>query len=264
MENRNFKQMNAEEVASRIIAAEVAYLHTDYESLSFEERCGYALEYSPILHPILAPAADRRAAMLEELRPELLLRAEKEDGFALYVLGSFGADLSVPASDDERRLLERAVDAGFYKASIDLVARFLRGKGTRKQALHGHLIPALNRLVEEGKSDTAAMHAVTHLLSELESNGESRLVFSLMARELAEKMVLGGSYVGLTKLCLPCSVKGTCLKSNVSAEELTFWQTVDFLVHSRLFDAGALHLGDALRWKLINARGCEREEEGRA
>ena len=102
MENRNFKQMNAEEVASGIIAAEVAYLHTDYESLSFEERCGYALEYSPILHPILAPAADRRAAMLEELRPELLLRAEKEDGFALYVLGSFGADLSVPASDDER------------------------------------------------------------------------------------------------------------------------------------------------------------------
>lgn len=264
MMNCNFNGMNAHDIANKIVSTEKAYLNTDYEALSFEDKCRYALDYTPIVHPILAPNPKHRAALLEALRPELLSRTEREDGFSLYVLGSANADLSAPATDAERRLLERAVKAGHAPAATALVDRFFKSlddKKLRKQALHEYLIPTLNRLTEEGEQDAATIYAVKTLLSHYETNASARLVFYGTSRELAAKLVCEGSYVGLAKLCNTRAVSDGLLEVAPLEEEIAFWVTVDFLVHSQLYDLGARHLADALGMKLINERGCERDAE---
>lgn len=264
MTNYTFNGLNAQDIANKIIAAEVAYRDTDYESLSFEEKCRYALDYTPIVHPILAPNPSHRKSLLEELRPELLRRAQNEDGFALYVLGSVNADCSAPATDAERRFLERAVKAGYAPAAIALVDRFfgdLKDKKLCKQALHDYLIPALNRLTEEKSQDEEAIYAVKSLLSRYETNTSARLAFYGISRELAAKLVCEGSYVGLAKLCNARVVSDGLLDITPSEEEIAFWVTVDYLVHANLYELGARHLADSLGCKLINERGCERDVE---
>lgn len=264
MTNYNYKNFNANEIANRIIAREQAYLNTNYDALSFEDKCRYALDYTPIAHPIIAPNASHRKSLLEALRPELLARADREDGFALYVLGSVNADLSSPATDTERRFLERAVKAGYAPAAVALVDRFFgdfKDKKLCRQALHDYLIPTLNRLTEEKSQDVATVYEVESLLSRYETNASARMVFYGMSRELATKLVCDGSWVGLAKLCNARVVSDGLLDVTPSEEEIAFWMTVDYLVHANLYELGARHLADSLGCKLINERGCERDVE---
>ena len=113
-------EKSAYEVAQNRIQREEAFINTDYEKLSFEEKCRYALDYS------VSPDSKRRETLLKALRPELLRRAQKEDPFALYVLGS--EKYGVPASDVERRFLERSMRSGYVPAAVDLLNRVYYGK----------------------------------------------------------------------------------------------------------------------------------------
>lgn len=126
MEHYDFGKKNAQTVAQSRIAAEETFINTNYKSLSFEDQCRYALELSPFLHYSVAPNDTRRAKLLKALRPELLRRAQNEDPFALYVLGSM--NFSVPATDVEQRFLERAMNAGYVPAAMDLLNRVYYGK----------------------------------------------------------------------------------------------------------------------------------------
>ena len=261
MKVMNYKNLNAQEIANRIIAREEAYLNTDYEALSFEEKCKYALEYTSIVHPGLTPDPAHRAALLKELRPELLRRANKEDGFALYVLGSVNADCSAPATFEEYRFLERSVKAGYTPAVVDLVSRFLRDKSERKNAFHTYLIPALNKTKAEKSQDLGLCCSIQSLVAEFETNGDSRVVFYAMARDSAQKMVSEGSYAGLAMLCHVSCKKGAILDPCVPESELAFWQTVDFLVHDYFYARGSRRLATSLGAKLVNERGCDLDVE---
>ena len=260
MTNYNYKNFNANEIANRIIAREQAYLNTNYEDLSFEDKCRYALNYTPIVHPIIAPNPEHRASLLNALRPELLRRAEMQDAFALYVLGSISADLSSLPTGDEREYLERSSAMGYTPATIALVDRFFNGRKNRKlqkQALHEYLIPAINRLREENPNDLQSFYAVAYLLSEYETDSSARVAFYAMARKYAAEIVSQGSYVGLSMLCKAHVVSDSVVEIAPEAEEIDFWLTVDFLVHSRLYDCGANHLADTLTLKILNQRGCD-------
>ena len=261
MKVMNYKNFDAQEIANRIIAREEAYLNTDYEALSFEEKCNYALDYTSIVHPGLAPDPARRKALLKALRPELLRRANKEDGFALYVLGSVNADCSAPATFEEYRFLERSVKAGYTPAVVELVSRFLRDKSERKNALHTYLIPALNKITAEKSQDMGLRRSIRSLVSEFETNGDSRVVFYAMARDSARKMVSEGSYAGLAMLCHVSCKKGAILEPCVPEAELAFWQTVDFLVHDYFYARGSHHHATTLGAKLVNERGCDLDVE---
>ena len=52
MTNYNYNKMNAQEIAERIINCEEAYLKTDLSSLSFEEKCRFALHHTVAFHPL--------------------------------------------------------------------------------------------------------------------------------------------------------------------------------------------------------------------
>ena len=262
MKTMIYKSFNAQDVANRIIAREEEYLNTDYSSLCFEDKCHYALEYTPIVHVGIAPDPKHRAALLNDLRPELLRRAQAEDGFALYVLGSVNADCSAPATDTELCFLKRSLKAGYLPAAIDLVSRFYNRHDpkARKEALQEYLIPTINKLDPQSEQDLSLTCGIMMLLSEYESIGDARKFFYRRALDYTERRVLNGSYPGLAKLC----VTGSACKGGIELVDspvTSFWQTVDFLVLSHFYRRGARHLADMLGMKLLNERGCDNDVE---
>jgi len=48
MTNYNYNGMNAQDIANNIIAKEEAYLTIDYDALSLEEKCDYAIHHTGI------------------------------------------------------------------------------------------------------------------------------------------------------------------------------------------------------------------------
>ena len=261
MELMNYNNLNAQEIANRIIASEEEYLNIDYEALSFEDKCHYVLGYSAILHPGLDDTSARRKEMVEGLRPELLRRAEKEDGLALYVLGFFKFDCAPSDAGEGKTYLERSFKAGYIPAVITLVSKFYRKKEDRLKAVDEYLFPALNRLTEEKKTDTSTYFSVVSLLSDLMPDATAGFVFYSMRREYAAKKVCEGSYRDLMYLCLHHFKRPCALKVDVSEDELTFWQTVEYLVHLAFYNKGCTRMSGCLVTNQLKERGCVRDEE---
>lgn len=108
MTNYIYNRMNAQKIAQRIIENEEAYLKTDLSSLSFEDKCRFALHHTVAFHP-LCRLLDI-SELCASIYPELLKRAEDNDGFALYCLAAlFTPDL--PRKHTRLEYLERAVKA---------------------------------------------------------------------------------------------------------------------------------------------------------
>lgn len=212
MMNFNFNSMNAQDVADKIIAAEEAYVNTDFESLSFEDKCTYALELTPILHPGVAPSPQRRRALLDNLRPELLRRAEKDDAFALYVLGNVSADLSTLATEEERVYLERAVELSYYPAAFSLLNLFYYGKKRDSERAKS----LLEWLSECDKTNFSVedFYAYYIFLGDKEK-----------AAAMALELVFGGVHIGLTY-----HINRARETFGVDSKEFLFFKEVDTLV----------------------------------
>ena len=243
MMNYNYNGMNAQDIANKVIAKEEAYNNADITLMPFEDKCYYALAQTPIIHPAVSPDRNRRRDLLNELRPELLRLAKQEDAFALYVLGSTNADLSAPATEDERHFLERSMNAGHVPAALSLLDRFYYGK-KRAEPEAEHI---LSWLAEHINEDTPA--------------GERYSYYSLIRdekreMELALRFAIDGDYSSVIRLT---NHLGNSLDLN--SESRAFWETVEFLVLKHFYDKGVKHLGDSLGMKLINERGCERDVE---
>ena len=255
MQNYNFinanyiNRMSACEVARKIITNEEAYAKANPEQMPFEAKCLYALELTPIIHPAVSPDRSRRRALLEELHAELLLRADREDPFALYVLGNTNADLSTPATAEERRFLERSMQAGYVPAAISLLDRFYHGtKRSEPEAeriaswLSKHVASWLSEKVDAFERDKRRLCYVT-------VNGNTG-----NERALAIRLALDGDYCAMVRMS---SNRNGFVA--VGSNERDFWETVDFLVLEHFYDRGAKHLGDTVGMKLVNGRGCERD-----
>jgi hypothetical protein len=158
---------SAYRVAQQRIQREEAFINTDYEKLSFEEKCRYALEISPLLHCSVSPDSKRREKLLKALRPELLRRAETEDPFALYVLGS--ENYGIPANDVERRFLERSMKAGYVPAAMDLLNRVYYGK--RRETPEAKKIEEwLSEYMEEESEEVSPALSVEEILDKLRNS----------------------------------------------------------------------------------------------
>ena len=243
MTNYNYNGMNAQDIANKIIKKEEAYENACYELMPFEVKCQYALELTPIIHPSVSPDRTRRQQLLTELRPELLRRAEREDEYALYVLGSVGADLSAPATDEERRFLERSMNAGYGPAALALLDRFYHGK--KRSDPEAERI--LSWLAKRVGNDTPMLHRYQYYT--LVGNKEKQ-------EELATELAVRGDYIATTRLA---NSLGEVL--DFDSDKRVFWETVEFLVLEHFYNNGATHLGDTLGMKLINERGCKRDTE---
>ena len=241
MTNYNYGGMNAHDIANKIIAKEEAYNNARPELMPFEVKCQYALEHTPIIHLAVSPDRKYRRELLNELRPELLRRADNEDAFALYVLGQTNADLSAPATDEERRFLERAMNAGYGPAAIALLDRFYHGK-KRSEPEAKRILSWLGERIGD---DTPLCFRYDYYT--LVGDQEKR-------EKLATQLAIKGDYIAATHLA---NSIGDVL--DFDNAERVFWETVQFLVLDHFYNQGAKHLGDSLGLKLINERGCERD-----
>ena len=241
MTNYNYNGMNAHDIADKVIAKENAYNNACLELMPFEVKCYYALEQTPIIHPFVSPDRNRRRKLLKELRPELLRRADHEDAFALYVLGQTNADLSAPATDEERRFLERSMNAGYAPAAIALLDRFYHGK-KRSDPEAKRILLWLGECIGD---DTPLCFRYNYYTLVGDKKKQE---------ELATQLAVKGDYIAATHLA---NSIGEILDFN--SDERVFWETVEFLILEHFYNQGARHLGDTLGMKLINARGCERD-----
>jgi hypothetical protein len=239
----NYNGMNAQDIANRIISNEEAYENADYNLMPFDVKCYYALAHTPIIHLSVSPDRTKRTELLNSLHPELLRLAQEEDAFALYVLGSTNADLSAPATDDERRFLERSMNAGHVPAALSLLDRFYYGK--KREAPEAKRI--ISWLAEHINEDTPAEERYSYY---------SLIGDKKREMELALRFAIDGDYSSVIRLT---NHLGNSLDLN--SESRAFWETVEFLVLKHFYDKGATHLGDRLGMKLINERGCERDIE---
>ena len=244
MTNYNYNGMNAQDIASKVIAKEEAYNNADPTLMPFEDKCYYALALTPIIHPAVSPDRNRRRALLEELRPELLRRAEGEDPFALYVLGNTYADLSARSTDTQRNFLERSMNAGYIPAALSLFNLFYYFGKKRTSPEAEAIISWLSERIDEN-TYAGERYSYYSLINDKEKE-----------KELALHFALNGDYGSVVRLA---NSLGNILDSN--SDERVFWQTVDFLVIQHFYNQGAKHLGDSLGMKLINKRGCERDLE---
>lgn len=244
MTNYNYNGMNAHEIANRVITKEEAYNNADITLMPFEDKCYYALAQTPIIHPAVSPDRNRRRLLLEELRPELLRRAEQEDPFALYVLGNTNADLAARPTDAERRFLERSMNAGYIPAALSLFNLFYYFGKNRSCPEAERITSWLAERIDENTYD-GERYSYYSLINDKESE-----------RELAMHFALDGDYGSVVRLA---NALGDILDFN--SDERVFWETVHFLILDYFYNKGAAHLGDALGMKLINERGCERDTE---
>ena len=228
MTNYEYGGSNAICVAKKVIDLEKRYFSTDYESLSFEEKCRYAVEYTVLEHPFLAPDPKKRAEMLDGLRPELLRRAEKDDPFALYALGCRYADLSALSTEEEYRCLERSMEAGYLPAAFALLNFFYNRE--RQDEIRAYVA----RRAADRISDKERYRC--YLLT-----NDERLT------DAATGLALRGDISAVNHLA---SLAG-------NEECKSFWQTVRFLVYCYFYDKGAEHLGHALGMMLVEEQGCE-------
>ena len=240
MTNYIFNGMNAQKIANKVIAKEEAYNNADITLMPFEEKCYYALEQTPIIHPAVSPNRNCRRTLFEELRPELLRRAKQDDPFALYVLGNINADLSARPTDEERIFLERAMNAGYISAAFSLFNLFYYFGKKRSCPEAEHIISWLSERIDEN-SHARERYCYYSLVNDKDKE-----------MELALDFALDGDY---------CSVIRLANAFDLGSDERVFWQTVHFLITEYFYDKGATHLGDSLGMKLINERGCNRDLE---
>lgn len=240
----NYNGMNAQDIANKVIAKEEAYNTADVTQMSFEDKCHYALALTPIIHPAVSADRSRRRELLEELRPELLRRAEQEDPFALYVLGNENADLSARPTDAQRRFLERAMNAGYVPAALSLFDLFYSLGKSRSSAEAERVISWLSERINENTPDRT-LYDYYSLMND-----------KAKERELALQLALDGDYGSVVRI-------SNSLRDSLDStgDERVFWETVHFLILEHFYNNGVTRLGDGLGMKLLNERGCKRDLE---
>ena len=259
MTNYIYNGMNAHDIANKITANEEAYLKINYESLSFEDKCNYAVHHYGIYHPLFRQGMDTNE-LQRSLIPELRRRADEGDPKAMYYLAVFHPD-TTHRSDEHRAMVERAMVSGSLKAQIYFASWFCREDAVRAYEL---VSDVLKRCSCDAKTDNndELLYSCYSMLANSGQTLEERAHFKALLDEMALKAVLRGEYSALTHLCAKNKApKDPITKQYVFDEETVFWKTVNFLVESYFYEKRNRHSSDNLGIWLIRGIGCDADFE---
>ena len=258
MTNYNYNGMNAQSIADKIIKREEEYLATELDALSFEEKCRLALRHNNAFHPLSC-----RLDITEltgSIYPELLRRADADDGFALYCLAALFTP-NAPRKDTRLEYLERASERGSLEARIHEASR----NAKNNTAGIYPLIEEIGSLINKGvcvEWNEHLLYLCHNMLASYETDEALKESAKRASDELAMRFVLNGSYYHLCHLCVKNRIERSTLEeSKLFDDETLFWKTVAFMVDSYFYERGARHLADHLGIRMINAIGCERDLE---
>ena len=253
----NYNGMNAHNIANKIIANEEAYLKTDLDRLSFEEKCRLALCHNAAYHPLFRQLDISKST--ESISPELVCKAEEEDAFALYCLAVlFTPD--VPRTETRNQYLDRAIASGSIEARLHAACRDAARNLEELRLLNTEL--KLLAVAFYGEWNDHLLYLCNNTLTNYETDPDLKEKAKRIADELAFKYVLEGKYYYLTHLCVKNKFGAKELaEGKLFDDETLFWKTVSFLVESEFYNRGAIHLADHLGIRLIRGIGCEQNLE---
>ncbi|MBE6577814.1 MAG: hypothetical protein E7653_06725 [Ruminococcaceae bacterium] len=253
MTNYSYNGLNAHDIANKIIEREEAYLLTDIDSLTFEEKCRFALHHNKSFHPFSQQLDVTK--LTASIYPELVRRAD-QDGFSLYCMAAlFSPD--VPRKDTRLTYLERAIEANSLEARVHQASR---DPSKSIEQLHTlcaeiELLVALELDVEWHEH---LLYLCYNMLATYEGDEQIKQKAKKRADDLALKLVLDGSYYHLCHLCVKNRIDSKMLEQGkLFDDETLFWKTVSFIVESYFYERGAIHLGDIIGLRLIRGIGCD-------
>lgn len=258
MTNYNYNGMNAQDIANNIIAKEEAYLTIDYDALSLEEKCDYAIHHTGIYHPLFRQGKDIKVLM-ETLIPELHSRAERGDWNAMYYLSVFHPDVT-HRSNEHRAMVEHAMEEGSYEAQIYYASWFCRDDEAKAYDLLDEVLKFYS-LEDVSEKDKKNLYDCYCMLTRIGQTSDEREHYKKLADDLALKFVLDGEYHSLSHLCMKnhCP-KDPVTKQYVFDDETVFWKTVSFLVESHFYDKWG-KTSDHLGICLLRGIGCEEDPQ---
>lgn len=253
----NFNGMNAHDIANQIIKNEEAYLKTDFNKLSFEEKCRLALHHTASHHPLFRQLDISR--LTESIYPELICKAEEEDAFALYCLAAlFTPD--VPRTATRNQYLDRAIAAGSIEARLYAACRNAKEHLEELRTINAELKLLAAFFGDEWHDNLLC--SCNDTIARYEPDPDKSKSAKRIADKIALNGTLEGKYCYLTHLCLKNRFDEKKLaEGKLFDDETLFWKTVSFLVESEFYERGAIHLADHLGIRLIRGIGCEQDLE---
>ena len=241
MTNYIYNDMNAYDIANKIIKAEEAYAETDYNSLPFYEKCSFVL-HNNLFHHILSNRFD-----LTELKARLLPELEEKARTGEYNAPFYLATLSPSHSVNEYlSALEKAIDKGSAWARCYYADRILSRDGSKARDMLEETL-AYHSLGEVNEDSQRNIYLCHCLLSRCGQTEDDRRHYARLSDEYALKQVLNGEYSPLIHLCI----------KRQSPEEKAFWKTVSFLVHNHFYKKHGVAISDELGILLVRGIGCE-------
>lgn len=231
--NYTFNKMTANEIASKIIEKEEAYLKTDIDSLTFKEKCELLLHNNSTHHPLFRSLDTSRLGA--SVSPELIRRAEEKDALALYYLAAIN-DKSLPRTDTRLGYLERAMNAGSLGARVQYASRFCNdGTDMTLKILEETLaLYSTGDLIDD---DGDGLYRCYDMLSRCARTPIDRERYQRILDELSVKLTLEGDWRAVTYLCI---------KESSTDEERAFWKSVAYITRSYFYDKGAIQFKDIL------------------
>ena len=257
MTNTNFNGLSVTDYLGKVVERERVLKAEDYNSLSFEEKCEYALRR---VHGSLPYAIELTEDELTELKLSVIKRALEDDCVALYYLSRLSGVMGI-SLEDKVKFLKRASDMGYIPATVNYlyfcndreerygIARELIGK-----------IPA----IESVDLRCRAIRACYPILRRLEGNDKyphhHALLYDLYLQLAAEGDT--DAFTWLEIIASRRARKATSEEHRREADaERVFWQTVQYTVIEHYYNLGELKNEKHLAYMLLTGIGCDADLE---
>ena len=248
MATYNFNGLNARDIANKIIEREEAYLNTDFDALSLEEKAEYISYKYTAFHPLchLVSLKDKITGVINEARE----RAAEGDPIPLYTLRNV---LALDASDTVGReeiddITQRAVDVAYPPALCSLAHCYKDKDKSRAVALCKQ---ALDLLQEEKDCLTTRFYTLIcyRMLVDTSCDREEFKGWTQLRHDYAVEAACDGYYIALGHI-------------ESEGEEGDFWETVKFLLESYWYEIHGVYSEFCTYGRrLIDGLGCEVDPE---
>lgn len=247
MTNYNYNGLNAQDIANKIIEREEAYINTDFDSLSLDEKSVYYGYKYTVFHPLchLVSLKDKMPAVVGEAREH----AAEGDPIPFYHLSSSGLILNgLIGRDEVEDVMRRAIDIGYLPALCNQAYSY---KGKDNALCIDLCKQVLDMLSEADDCFVTRYYTLVcyRTLAELSDDKAEVEKWSRLRHDYAVEAACDGYYVALNHI-------------KAEGEEGDFWETVKFLLESYWYDTyGVYNEFCTYGRRLIDGLGCEVDPE---
>ena len=253
MRNTTFYGMEAKDFLEKVIERENRFKNTDYNALSFEEKCEYALWYineGKLFHQVLAE--DK----LADIKNLVLKRAVDREPAGLYYLAKFWLVFGI-APEARLEYLKISSDMGYMPATVLYLCTSTEAE--ERYRIARELVNKLSS-IEPISLRCTAIRGVYSALSKVE--GEDKYPhYHELTHDLYVELAKDGdmsAFTWLESIAARRAKKAKTDEERLNAEaERAFFETVQYMLNDYYFTQGVLEYEKHLGYMLLSGVGCE-------